>query len=83
MFVTRKTLDREIEREIDLKDDQLKQLWEYHWKLLHKHNDLLKHLGLYEVKIPESTEIRKLKVSDVNSSTLSIHENLQKMGESK
>lgn len=57
MFVTRKTL----EREIDLKDDQQKQLWDWYWKLLHKHNDLLKHLGLYEVEIPGKTEIRKIK----------------------
>ena len=57
MFVTRKTLDREI----DLKDDQLKQLWDYHWKLLHKHNDLLRHLDLYEVEIPGKIEIRKIK----------------------
>lgn len=57
MFVTRKTLDREIE----LKDKQLRNIWDWYWKLSHKHDHLLKHLGLEEIKIPESTEIRKIK----------------------
>ena len=81
MFVTRKTLDRELKREIELKDKQLRNIWNWYWELSHKHDHLLKHLGLEEIKIPESTEIRKIKDSDVNSSTLSIHENLKKMGD--
>ena len=79
MFVTRKTLDREIA----LKNGQIEQLKDWYWQLSHKHDVLVKHLGLKEVKIPELIEIRKIKDSDVNSSTLSIHENLKKMGESK
>ena len=57
MFVTRKTLDREIE----LKDEELRDIWNWYWKLSHKHDDLLKHFGLKEVKITETTELRKIK----------------------
>ena len=57
MFVTHKTLDRKIE----LKDEQLRDLWDWYWKLSHKHDDHLKYLGLKEVKITEKTEIRKIK----------------------
>ena len=57
MFVTRKTLDREIE----LKNKQLRNIWNWYWELSHKHDHLLKHLGLEEIKIPESIEIRKIK----------------------
>ena len=57
MFVTRKTLDRKI----DLKNDQIEQLKDWYWKLSHKHDVLLKHLGLHEVEIPGKTELRKIK----------------------
>ena len=57
MFVTRKTLDREIE----LKDEELRDICNWYWKLSHKHDDLLKHFGLKEVKITETTELRKIK----------------------
>lgn len=57
MFVTRKTFDREME----LKDKQFMDIWDWYFDLSHKHNDLLKHFGLKEVKIPGTTEIRKIK----------------------
>ena len=57
MFITRKTLDREIE----LKDQQLRNIWNWYWNLSRKHDALLKHLGLHEVEIHATTEIRKIK----------------------
>ena len=54
MFSTRKKLDA-------LRDStnyEIKELKEKYWKLWHKHELLLKHLGLTEHKIPESIELR-------------------------
>ena len=55
MFVTRKTLDLILEQ----KTLEIRNLHYLHCKLWDKHNDLLRHLGLYEVEIPGTTELRK------------------------
>lgn len=54
MFVTKKTLSRHIA----FTDVEIKNLNERYWSLWHKHELLLKHLGLTECKIPETTELR-------------------------
>ena len=54
MFSTRKKLDA-LRNSTNY---EIKELHDKYWKLLHKHELLLKHLGLTEHKIPESTELR-------------------------
>jgi hypothetical protein len=54
MFVTRKTLDWLL----DQRDRDVKAIEDRYWKLWHKHNNLLLHLGLNEVEVPARTELR-------------------------
>lgn len=54
MFVTKSKLNYLIERQ----DDSISELKMKYWDLLDKHNTLLVHLGLTEVKLPARTELR-------------------------
>ena len=57
MFVTRKTLDFLLSQN----DIDVQNLRALYLELSDKHRKLMAHLGLKEVKIPETTEIRKIK----------------------
>lgn len=54
MFITKKTLDSKLE----YAESRLNTLENQYWSLWHKHELLLKHLGLTEHKIPELVELR-------------------------
>ena len=54
MFITQKDLNTHTNAIFY----EIKELQDKYWKLWHKHEVLLKHLGLTEHKIPESTELR-------------------------
>lgn len=54
MFVTQRQLGRALEHAAE-RHDRLNNLY---WDLWHRHERLLKHLGLYEEKVPEKTELR-------------------------
>ena len=54
MFNTRKKLDAHISS----MNYEINALKDRYWKLWHKHETLLKHLGLTEHDIPASTELR-------------------------
>ena len=60
MFITRKKLET-LEYHIDRNTKEVRELEQLYFKLVFRHRKLLSHLGLKEVEIPETTEIRKIK----------------------
>ena len=54
MFVTQ----RRLEREIDYAEKRHERLNNLYWDLWHKHERLLRHLGLKEERVPEVIELR-------------------------
>ena len=56
MFITRKKLDFLLSQ----RDLDIQRLQDLYFELDYKHRKLMAHLGLKEVKIPETTEIRKI-----------------------
>ena len=55
MFVTRKRFDRLLRNQ----EEQFKLLHDRYWRLVHRHEMLLEHFGLYETNIPSKNELRK------------------------
>lgn len=54
MFVTQRKIDAAIE----YMERECQRVDERYWKLYHKHERLLRHLGLHEETVPEKTELR-------------------------
>lgn len=54
MFASKRDLDRHTH----WVEGKIKTLQEKYWVLWHKHETLLKHLGLTEHTVPEKTELR-------------------------
>lgn len=63
MFVTRK----EVELIMKLHTNEIKFLNDRYWELCYRHNTLLSHLGLEEVKIPGKTELRPKSPIDMSA----------------
>lgn len=47
-----------LEIKLDNIDARIREVNEKYWELLHKHERLLRHLGLSEYKVPETIELR-------------------------